>query len=170
MTVTGTANRAALRPLLCAALVAALAAGGAAAACSEDTAEFRGKDGAGGKARFTVEIADEPAEVQRGLMHRESMPKSAGMLFIYDRAQPIGFWMRNTLIPLDMIFMGADGTVHKVHENAVPLDETPIFGGREIQYVLEINGGLARMLGIGPGSELRHPAIDQDIAAWPCAE
>lgn len=154
--------------LICVALAAALPAGAALAACAETTAEFRGADGGGGKARFTVEIADEPAEVQLGLMHRKSMPKSAGMLFVYDRAQPVAFWMRNTLIPLDMIFMGADGVVDKVHENAVPLDETAIFGGDEIRYVLEINGGLARMLGIAPGSEMRNPLVDQTVAAWPC--
>ncbi|MDF0599491.1 DUF192 domain-containing protein [Psychromarinibacter sp. C21-152] len=132
------------------------------------TAEFRDPDAAAARARFSVEIADDPAEVARGLMHRESMPKSAGMLFIYPQPQTTHFWMRNTLIPLDMIFIGADGVVRKVHENAVPLDETPIFGGDDIQYVLEINGGLAGMLGIDAGDELRHPAVDQDLAAWPC--
>ena len=103
----------------------------------------------------------------RGLMHRESMPRSAGMLFVYDKPQPVSFWMRNTLIPLDMIFMDETGVVQRVHDNAVPLDETGIKGGDDIQFVLEINGGLASRLGIVEGAELRHPAIGLN-AAWPC--
>lgn len=93
---------------------------------------------------------------------------SAGMLFVYRRAQPVSFWMRNTLIPLDMIFLDSAGTVLKVHENAIPLDETPIFGGDSVQYVLEINGGLASQLGIDAGDVLQHPSIDQKGAAFPC--
>lgn len=89
------------------------------------------------------------------------------MLFVYDAPQIATFWMRNTLIPLDMIFADETGLVTHVHENAVPLDETTINGGENVQYVLEINGGLAGRLGIGPGTELRHPSIG-DQAAWPC--
>ena len=100
-------------------------------------------------------------------MHREKLATSAGMLFVYDRPQRVSFWMRNTLIPLDMIFLDRDGRVKRIHENAVPLDETGIEGGTGIQYVLEINGGLAGRLGITEGSELRHPAI-QPSPAWPC--
>lgn len=122
-----------------------------------------------GTARFTVELADEPSEQAQGLMHRESMARSAGMLFAYPTPRPTRFWMRNTLIPLDMIFVDSAGVVQKVHSNARPLDETPIFGGSAIQYVLEINAGLSERLGIGPGTQLRHPSIDDAIAAWPCA-
>ncbi|MEM7752931.1 MAG: DUF192 domain-containing protein [Pseudomonadota bacterium] len=136
----------------------------ALAACDEARVDLRGD---WGQARFSVEVADTPAERSQGLMHREDMPRSAGMLFVYERPQPVSFWMRNTLIPLDMIFMDAEGTVQRVHENAIPLDETSIPGGTEIQYVLEINGGLSSRLGIVEGSELRHPAIGSD-AAWPC--
>ena len=139
-------------------------AGPAFAACEESHVDLRGE---WGQARFSVEVADTPAERSRGLMHREALARSAGMLFVYERAQPVSFWMRNTLIPLDMIFMDASGTVRRVHENAIPLDETGIPGGSDIQYVLEINGGLARRLGIVEGSELRHPAIGPD-AAWAC--
>ncbi len=95
------------------------------------------------------------------------MARSSGMLFVYERPQPVSFWMRNTLIPLDMIFMDETGTVRHVHENAIPLDETGIPGGPDIQFVLEINGGLAGRLGIAEGSELRHPSIGPD-AAWTC--
>ena len=138
--------------------------GSAWAVCAPDRVDLRGD---WGQARFTVEVADEPAERSQGLMHRESMAQSAGMLFVYERPQRVSFWMRNTLIPLDMIFMDADGIVRRVHENAVPLDETSIPGGDDIQYVLEINGGLAGRLGIVEGSELRHPQIAPN-PAWSC--
>ncbi|TCO72451.1 hypothetical protein EV655_104138 [Rhodovulum euryhalinum] len=139
-------------------------AGTAVAQCAEGQVDLRGD---WGSARFAVEIADDDAERAQGLMHRTSMPASAGMLFVYDRPQRVAFWMENTLIPLDMIFLGPRGRVLKVHENARPRDRTPIDGGEGVLAVLEINGGLARRLGIGPGSELRHPAFGPD-AVWPC--
>jgi uncharacterized membrane protein (UPF0127 family) len=154
-----------LRPLL-AAVFLLLAAAGAASACSPGTLEVRGEFG---QARFNVEVADDAAERSQGLMFRESMPLSAGMLFVYERPQRVSFWMRNTLIPLDMIFADARGVVTRVHAEAVPLDETPIDGGEGVQFVLEINGGLAAQLGLAPGAELRHPAIPASVAAWPCA-
>lgn len=140
------------------------AAGCAWAECSETRVDIRGP---WGSAAFSVEIADDPEERARGLMFRETLPASAGMLFVYPRPGPVAFWMENTLIPLDMIFLGPRGRVLKVHENATPLDRTPIDGGDGVLAVLEINGGLAARLGIGPGSELRHPAFGPD-AAWPC--
>jgi hypothetical protein len=121
-----------------------------------------------GQARFSVEIADEPAEMQLGLMHRESMPASVGMLFVYPSPRPAVFWMKDTLLPLDMIFIDQTGTVTRVHENAVPRDETPIPGGDSVLMVLEINGGLARRIGIVPGAMLAHPRLPQDRAAFPC--
>jgi uncharacterized membrane protein (UPF0127 family) len=102
-------------------------------------------------------------------MHRESLPRSSGMLFVYEEPGSPAFWMRNTLIPLDMLFIDAEGRVAHIHENAVPHDETPIPGGDGILMVLEINGGLARQLGVTEGSEMRHPALDPARAAWPCA-
>ena len=149
------------------ALVSLLGAGAAQASCAPDAAEMRG---AFGKVRFRVDIADDPAERARGLMNVAQMPKFYGMLFVYEQPQAVSFWMRNTLIPLDMIFLGADGVVRKVHENAVPLDETPIPGGQDILAVLELNGGMARQLGIDEGDELRHPQMPQDAAAWACGE
>jgi uncharacterized membrane protein (UPF0127 family) len=101
-------------------------------------------------------------------MNRPSMPASAGMLFLYDAPQRATFWMKNTLIPLDMIFLDETGTVTRVHANAVPLDETTIDGGPGVVAVLEINGGLAAAIGITEGSQLRHPGLDQAQAAWPC--
>ncbi len=137
----------------------------ARASCAPDTVELRGP---WGQARFTVEIADTNESRARGLMHRESLPRSAGMLFIYDAPTAPSFWMRNTLIPLDMLFIDPEGVVRRIHHEAVPLDETPIPGGPNVLMVLEINGGLARSLGISEGSEMRHPRLAQDTARWPC--
>jgi len=134
-----------------------------AGVCKEGQIELRGE---WGSARFTVEVADTASERSQGLMNRQSMAKSAGMLFVYPSPRTVGFWMKNTLIPLDMIFMDATGTVQRVHENAVPLDLTMIPGGQDIQYVLEINAGMAKRFGISVGSEAKHPSIEQ--AAWPC--
>ncbi len=142
-----------------------LAAGAATAACRDGIVELRGEFGT---ARFRVDLADDPAERARGLMHVESMPASRGMLFVYENPGPASFWMRNTLIPLDMIFADETGTVTRVHENAVPLDETAIPGGDGVLGVLEINGGLASQIGIEPGTVLRHEAMPQDVAAWSC--
>lgn len=141
-------------------------AGPGLAACADDTVELRGDFGA---ARFTVEVADDAQERSLGLMNRETMPTGAGMLFVYPAPQRAGFWMKNTLIPLDMIFADETGTVTKVHENAIPLDETLIDGGAGVKFVLEINGGLAGRMGIAEGTEMRHPSInDTGVAAWPC--
>jgi hypothetical protein len=135
--------------------------------CAPSRLDIRG---AGGLVRFSVEIADDAGERAVGLMNRETMPKSSGMLFVYDHPQAVAFWMKNTLIPLDMIFAGPDGRVRRVHANAVPHDLTPIDGGDGIFAVLEINGGLSKALGITEGSVIRHPAFDQDQAIWSCAK
>lgn len=121
-----------------------------------------------GQARFSVEIADDVEERATGLMHREEMATSAGMLFVYPAPQTLSFWMRNTLIELDMIFVDPAGEIQHIHHRAQPLDETPILGGRNLTHVLEINGGLANRLGIEKGNVLRHPSFDQSIALWPC--
>lgn len=137
------------------------------AGCAADRVSLRGE---WGEIEFRVEVADTNEARNRGLMHRESLPRLSGMLFIYDRPSPVAFWMRNTLIPLDMLFVDPDGRVAHIHENAIPLDETAIPGGDGRLAVLEINGGLARELGIDVGSALRHPQMPQDIAIWPCED
>lgn len=124
--------------------------------------------GDGGQARFSVEIADDEAERAQGLMHRTDLARSAGMLFVYPEPQSLSFWMRNTLIELDMIFIDAQGVVQHIHHRAQPLDETPILGGRDLTHVLEVNGGLAELYGIDVGSVLQHPSFQQESAAWPC--
>lgn len=138
----------------------------AEASCSESHVDLRGAFGA---ARFSVDVADDPKERSQGLMFVEQMPMSTGMLFVYQAPQRAVFWMKNTLIPLDMIFMDPSGTVTHVHSNAIPGDLTGVDGGEGVQYVLEINGGLASRMGIAVGSQLRHPSIGE-TAAWPCDE
>ena len=138
-----------------------------AAACTPDTLDLRG-DGA--SYRFTVKLADTNETRARGLMFVETMPRFEGMLFVYETPQRATFWMRNTLIPLDMIFIDPTGVVRNIHDNAVPLSEEIIDGGTGIQYVLEINGGLSERLRLKQGMEVRHPSIDQDRAVWPCAD
>jgi uncharacterized membrane protein (UPF0127 family) len=141
------------------------AAQAAHATCRLDAVNLRGD---WGQARFTVEIADTAEERAQGLMYRESMPQSGGMLFLYDYPQPLSFWMKNTLIELDMIYLDSSGTVRKIHHRAQPGDLTPKNGGSDLIAVLEINGGLARRLGIGEGTQMQHPAFEKNLAAWPC--
>lgn len=156
-------------PLAATALAVCLAAGAAAqGVCSPSRLDIRAPAGGdGARQSFIVELADTPEARARGLMHRESLAPDAGMLFVYETPRRAEFWMKNTLIPLDMIFADPAGLVTRVHENAVPGDLTPIPGGEGVKFVLEINGGLARRAGIVPGSQLRHPAIGKD-ALWPC--
>ena len=139
--------------------------GAAQAACSPETLELRG---ASGNQRFTVEVVDTPAEQAQGLMFREKLATSAGMLFVFPNPKRAQFWMKNTLIPLDMIFIDKAGVVTRVHPDAVPQDLTAIDGGPGVAFVLEINGGLAKRMGITPGHEMRHPAVEQSIAVWAC--
>ena len=153
------------RRVLIAILTLCAGAAQASEICSPDAVDLRGD---WGQAHFSVEVADDAQEQQKGLMFREKMSASAGMLFVYERPHNARFWMKNTLIPLDMIFLDKTGRVTRIAENAKPLDETPIDGGDNVLMILEINGGMARGLGITVGSELRHPAFDSAIAAWPC--
>lgn len=137
----------------------------AQAQCRDDQITLRGD---WGQARLTIEVAADDESRALGLMYRESLPTMAGMLFVYPSARRVGFWMKNTLIPLDMLFIDATGTVTGVHEMAIPHDERPIFGGDDTLAVLEINGGLARRLGLGAGTQVQHPALPQERAAWGC--
>lgn len=137
----------------------------AVAGCNDTKVELRGP---WGQAQFSVEVADSPDERAKGLMFRQHLPRSAGMLFRYESPQAASFWMKNTLIPLDMLFADDTGRVRHIAPDAVPQDLTPIRGGPGILLVLEINGGLARRMGITEGSELRSPLLDQTQALWPC--
>jgi len=154
-----------MRQILAAVVILAWPVAALAGPCRSDSLEMRGD---WGQVRFSIELADTPSERAQGLMYRPSMPKMSGMLFVFPRPQRVGFWMRNTLIPLDMIFMDKSGTVTRVHHDAIPGDETLIPGGRAVQYVLELNAGMAKRLGIAEGSQMRHPSVPSSKAAWPC--
>lgn len=112
---------------------------------------------ANGNHRFKVEIARAPEQQSTGMMFRRSTPRNHGMIFPYAPPQEVAFWMRNTLIPLDMIFIRADGTIARI-STARPLDDTPVPSGEPIVAVLEIAGGRAAALGIRAGDrvEWRH--------------
>lgn len=109
---------------------------------------------AGHTHRFQVEIADTPQARERGLMFRKHMPAGQGMLFVFPADEPVAFWMRNTLIPLDLIFIERSGRIIRVAPMAKPLDETLIESGGAVRYVLELNGGEAARRGIRAGDKL----------------
>ena len=106
--------------------------------------------------KFDVELALNDAERARGLMFRDKLGPYDGMLFDFYKDAPVSFWMKNTLIPLDMVFIAGDGTVKHVHANAVPLSTDAIPSQFPVRGGLEINGGSARLLGIKPGDKVRH--------------
>jgi uncharacterized membrane protein (UPF0127 family) len=106
---------------------------------------------------FKVEVADTDTTRARGLMYRRQMAADAGMLFDYRFETETAFWMKNTLIPLDMIFIRADGTIANVAQRAVPLDETSIPSNGAVRGVLEVNGGTAARLGIKAGDKVLNP-------------
>ena len=153
-----------IRALVLAASLWAGAATAGGADCAPGAVDLVGDFG---RARIAVTLAETPEARAQGLMFVERMATFDGMLFIYDRPQSVAFWMKNTLIPLDMIFAGQDGVIRRIHAEAVPGDLTPIPGGEDILAVLEVNGGLAERLGLAEGDVLRHPAFGPD-AALPC--
>ena len=107
-----------------------------------------------GTHRFTVEVARTPEQQAQGLMHRQSLASDRGMLFPYDPPQNASFWMKNTLIPLDIIFIRENGTVARVAENTVPLSLEPIVSLEPVAAVLEIAGGRAAELSIQAGDKV----------------
>lgn len=109
-----------------------------------------------GRARFQVEIAATRAEQARGLMFRKALAPDRGMLFVYKRPQPAAYWMKNTLIPLDIIYIQPDGRILSIVRNARPHDETPLPSGGLVLGVLEIAGGRAAQLGVLPGDRVLH--------------
>lgn len=105
--------------------------------------------------RFTVEVAASEAEQAQGLMNRTELAADRGMIFPFRQPKFASFWMRNTLIPLDLFFVRADGSIDRIAENAVPNDETPIVSGGEVSAVLELAGGSAARLGIDESAIIR---------------
>jgi uncharacterized membrane protein (UPF0127 family) len=110
-----------------------------------------------GAHRFTVEVAETPAQMQQGLMFRRTMAPNAGMLFDYKQPIVATMWMRNTLIPLDMLFVDAQGRIVNIHQRAVPQSLDVIASAAPVRAVIELNGGTAAHFGIIPGDQVRHP-------------
>jgi hypothetical protein len=104
---------------------------------------------------FKVEIADNDATREHGLMFRKTLAPDRGMLFDFKQPAPVAFWMKNTLIPLDMLFITADGRVLAIARNAVPMSEAPIASGGPVLGVLEIAGGRAAAIGAEPGDKVQ---------------
>jgi hypothetical protein len=115
---------------------------------------------AGGEHAFQVEVADDARKRALGLMFRRDMPADEGMLFDFGEDTPASFWMRNTYIPLDMLFIEADGTIESIAERTTPLSEKSVTSEGPVRFVLEINGGLSDALGIKAGDVATGPAIE----------
>jgi hypothetical protein len=111
----------------------------------------------GGVHTFAVELATTDDERSRGLMFRRELPEGRGMLFDFKQDQNISMWMKNTYIPLDMIFIRSDGRIHRIAENTEPESTRVIPAGAPVRAVLEVIGGTARKLGIRPGDRVAHP-------------
>ena len=112
---------------------------------------------ASGRATFLVELARTPAQQERGLMYRRSLAAARGMLFPFVPPRPAAFWMKNTLIPLDLLFVRADGTIARIAANAVPGSLATIESGEPVAAVLEIAGGRAAATGMKEGDRVSWP-------------
>jgi uncharacterized membrane protein (UPF0127 family) len=134
----------------------ALARSPAAAAAQEERLEIVT---ASGVHVLDVEIAATPEKQALGLMYRTSLPDTKGMLFTHDTPRELTMWMRNTYIPLDMVFIRADGTIHRIEARTEPLSERIISSQGEVSAVLEIAGGAAERMGLKPGDTVRHRAF-----------
>ncbi|WPZ33064.1 DUF192 domain-containing protein [Thalassobaculum sp. OXR-137] len=108
---------------------------------------------------FQVEIAQTADERAQGLMYRTELGEDRGMLFLFPRRERIAMWMRNTEIPLDMLFIADDGRVTQIHERAVPHSEAIISSRRRVRYVLELPGGTSERLGLAPGALVTSEAM-----------
>ena len=109
---------------------------------------------------FTVELAVTPRQREQGLMNRHEMAADHGMLFAFGETRQVYMWMKNTYIPLDMLFIGKDGKIRTIKQNAEPLSEAIIDSGGPIDYVLELNGGTTKRLGIRTGNRVQNELLD----------
>jgi hypothetical protein len=113
-----------------------------------------------GRLEFQVELAATPAQRAQGLMFRESLADDHGMLFDFGDPKPVTMWMRNTYIPLDIVFIRADGSISRIARNAQPLSDTVIESGEPVTAVLELRGGLTGERGIDAGDRVIHPLFE----------
>ncbi len=141
----------------------ALLVAGQAIACTDEQIDIR--TGAG-VSTYSIEIADDAAERAQGLMFRETMPRDHGMYFVYPTGRPVAFWMKNTPLPLDIIYINERGIVCSIAADTTPYSEEALPSGCAAQTVLELNGGEAKAAGIRVGAPVRHPAVARP--AWKC--
>lgn len=137
----------------------ALTFGGVTAALETFPSSRLAISSAGKTHSFTVELAATESRRTQGLMWRRHLATDRGMLFIYAHDQVLQMWMKNTLIPLDMLFIGRGGIIVAIHERAVPRSLRIISSGRRVRAVLELNGGTASRLGLRPGDKVLHQAF-----------
>ncbi|MGF7161247.1 hypothetical protein FHS85_002882 [Rhodoligotrophos appendicifer] len=110
---------------------------------------------------IAAEVARTSAQKQQGLMNRDSLPEGRGMLFIWDSPAPVTMWMRNTRIPLDMIFITEHGLVHRIVENTVPFSEEFISSHGDVLAVLEVRAGVSHRVGLRPGHKVHHSTFEK---------
>ena len=120
------------------------------------------------KHEFYVEIADDPTKRANGLMFKKSLSDFDGMVFLYDKPSRLVFWMKNTLIPLDIIFFDERGIIKKIYVDATPLSQKKIFGGSDLIGALEINGNLTSKLGFSEGDSIQFNRLNSKNTVWPC--
>jgi hypothetical protein len=125
-----------------------------ATACAASSGPVARITSPGGTVEVALEVADTPEVRARGLMYRKSLPEGHGMLFVFDEESVQEFWMKDTLIPLDMLFIAADGRVVGIHANATPLSTATIAVGAPSRFVLEVPGGWAARHGIMTGAHV----------------
>jgi uncharacterized protein len=112
---------------------------------------------AAGPQKFSIELALTDAQMEQGLMFRRSMAPNAGMLFDFKQPTPVTMWMKNTVIPLDMLFLDTSGKIIDIHERAVPYSTDIIASAMPSRYVIELNGGTVARLGIKLGDQVTSP-------------
>ena len=142
------------RAMLTLAVVGLMAAGGVSGAAERNTIEIASRTGVH---LFSVEFVDNDKDRAQGLMYRKSLPEGQGMLFDFKKDQDVAFWMENTYISLDMIFIRGDGTIARIEQNTTPLSTRNIPSGGPVRGVLEVIAGTVKKLGIAPGDKVAHP-------------
>jgi uncharacterized membrane protein (UPF0127 family) len=138
-------------------VMSALAALFLVAACARETLPVARIHAGDGVVEVRVEVVSTPEALAHGLMYRSELADGHGMLFVFPEESDHRFWMKNTLIPLDMIFIGADGTIVGIHRDATPLSTAPVGVGRPSRYVLEVPGGWTGRTGVAPGQRVELP-------------
>jgi len=157
---TGFVMKALLRGMMLSGMALFFAAGLGSGASLAQTLETLEITTASGEHNFSVEVMRTPAELEKGLMYRRFLPEDRGMLFDFQAEKPVMMWMKNTYVPLDMIFIGKSGKVVSIAQHAEPMSEKIISSGKPSYGVLEVNAGTASKIGLKVGDEVHHPLFE----------